>query len=324
MGDPLITVIVPVYKVEKYLDRCVNSIRNQTYSNLEILLVDDGSPDRCGQMCDQYAEQDSRIHVIHKENGGLSSARNAGLDIAKGTYVGFVDSDDWIEQDMYETLYNLLVEGNAQIAACGLQCDYADGSVSYFNPDYPRNSITESFTTLAALREVATAEKITNSVCDKLFAINIFEGHRMKEGIVNEDAQMMHIWLEQVERVIYTPVPYYHYIMTESSITRGAFKLSRFTEAEVSRERMAYYQEKYPEILRYVKVKHIDICLNIYFESANMDQAICQRNELKRELRSLFSVSIFLPMKNKVKIKYLLFLVSPYLYSVLMNIRHRR
>ena len=97
MSKPLITVIVPVYKVEKYLEKCVKSILNQTYENLEIILVDDGSPDNCGNMCDELAKQDSRIRVIHKSNGGLSSARNAGLDVMTGEYVGFVDSDDYID-----------------------------------------------------------------------------------------------------------------------------------------------------------------------------------------------------------------------------------
>ena len=106
-GNPLISVIVPVYKVEEYLARCVDSILGQTYRNLEILLVDDGSPDRCGVMCDEYASRDSRIRVIHKENGGLSSARNAAIDVARGEYIGFVDSDDWIEPETYEALLDM-------------------------------------------------------------------------------------------------------------------------------------------------------------------------------------------------------------------------
>lgn len=108
MNQPeLISIIVPVYKVEKYLDKCVESIVEQTYKNLEIILVDDGSPDNCSAMCDEWAQKDSRIKVIHKENGGLSSARNAGLDACTGDYIGFVDSDDWIEPDMYEYLLNI-------------------------------------------------------------------------------------------------------------------------------------------------------------------------------------------------------------------------
>lgn len=119
--EPLISVIVPVYKVEQYLDECVQSIINQTYKNLEIILVDDGSPDRCPEMCDEYARQDSRIKVIHKPNGGLSSARNVGIDIARGEYIGFVDSDDYIAHDMYEKLYKAF-EGTEKIFA--VKCNY--------------------------------------------------------------------------------------------------------------------------------------------------------------------------------------------------------
>lgn len=125
--EPLISVIVPVYKVEQYLDECVQSIINQTYKNLEIILVDDGSPDRCPEMCDEYARQDSRIKVIHKENGGLSSARNAGLDVATGEYIGFVDSDDFIDKEMYEKLLNAFKGGEAIFAAKCNHIRFANG-----------------------------------------------------------------------------------------------------------------------------------------------------------------------------------------------------
>lgn len=117
--EPLISVIVPVYNVEKYLDKCVDSIVNQTYKNLEIILVDDGSPDNCPKMCDNWAKKDKRIKVIHKENGGVSSARNVGIDNAKGEYIGFVDSDDWTEKKYIQKLYEVLIQENADIALCG-------------------------------------------------------------------------------------------------------------------------------------------------------------------------------------------------------------
>ena len=118
MEEELISIIVPVYKVEKYLDKCINSIVSQTYKNLEVILVDDGSPDSCGKMCDEWTKKDTRIKVIHKENGGLSDARNFGLDCAKGKYIQFVDSDDYIEKDMIEFLYKNLKENNADISIC--------------------------------------------------------------------------------------------------------------------------------------------------------------------------------------------------------------
>ena len=127
----LISVIVPIYNVEKYLDRCVDSIINQTYKNLEIILVDDGSPDNCLAICDSWAEKDRRIKVIHKENGGVSSARNSALDIASGDYIGFVDSDDWIEPDMYEILIKNAKKYDADISRCAGLLDYCDRSEEY-------------------------------------------------------------------------------------------------------------------------------------------------------------------------------------------------
>ena len=119
--NPLISVIVPIYNVEKYLDKCIESIVNQTYKNLEIILVDDGSPDNCPAMCDAWAEKDSRIKVVHKENGGAGSARNAGLDVSSGEYIGFVDGDDYIDSDFYETLINKSRNGYYDIVTCGFK-----------------------------------------------------------------------------------------------------------------------------------------------------------------------------------------------------------
>ena len=126
--QPLISVIVPIYNVEKYLDRCVGSIINQTYKNLEIILVDDGSPDNCPQMCDDYAKKDSRIKVVHKENGGLSDARNAGMKVATGEYVSFIDSDDYISLDFYETLLETIVDNDSDIVECSVVKFYEDNS----------------------------------------------------------------------------------------------------------------------------------------------------------------------------------------------------
>ena len=132
---PLISVIVPIYNVEKYLDRCVDSIINQTYKNLEIILVDDGSPDNCPQMCDDYAKKDSRIKVVHKENGGLSDARNVGMEVATGEYVSFIDSDDYISLDFYETLLETIVDNDSDIVECGVVKFYEDNSFDKYSDD---------------------------------------------------------------------------------------------------------------------------------------------------------------------------------------------
>ena len=129
MSQPLISVIVPIYKVEEYLDRCVESLINQTYKNLEIILVDDGSPDNCPQMCEAWAQKDSRIKVVHKENGGLSDARNAGFEVATGDIISFIDSDDWIEPEMFETMLSQMEKDDSDIVSCGVNWVEENGSV---------------------------------------------------------------------------------------------------------------------------------------------------------------------------------------------------
>ena len=133
--NSLISVIVPIYNVEKYLDRCVESIINQTYKNLEIILVDDGSPDNCTQMCDDYAKKDSRIRVVHKENGGLSDARNAGMEVATGEYVSFIDSDDYISLDFYETLFQTMIDNDSDIVECSVVKFYENGKFDEYSDD---------------------------------------------------------------------------------------------------------------------------------------------------------------------------------------------
>jgi len=138
----LISIIIPIYNVEKYLKQCIDSIINQTYINLEIILVDDGSTDNCGKICDEYGLKDNRIKVIHKQNGGLSSARNAGLDIAKGEYIGFIDSDDYVEKDMYENMYNTALKTNTKLVIC----NWSVGNTGKWikNKNFPKKNILTS------------------------------------------------------------------------------------------------------------------------------------------------------------------------------------
>lgn len=321
MSQPLISVIVPVYKVEKYLARCVESIRSQTHENLEIILVNDGSPDRCGEMCDALAAEDSRIRVVHKENGGLSSARNAGLDVMTGDYVGFVDSDDWIEPDMYGTLLRLISTSGLRIAACGMVADHRDGRSFYTNPAWPTDRREAVFTLEEALVELTKHEKITNSVCDKLFHRSVFESIRMTVGTVNEDFEIMPHCLEKAGGAACTPAPMYHYVMTGSSIMRGRFKASRFTESDMSRKRAAYYGEKYPHLQLHALAGHAEICLNLIFFSEGVPECREQRQTLIKELSTVMTKPVFRLLSRKNQIKYLLCRISPWLYSRFMRAR---
>ncbi len=206
----MISIVVPVYRVEPYLEQCLDSILSQTYRDIEILLIDDGSPDRCGEICDRYAEADPRIRVFHTENRGLSAARNLGIDHAKGEYLGFVDSDDWIEPDMYERLLHAAEESRADIAVCGRFREYPDQSRILL----PEARVLEREAAVRAL----VLHEIKNASWDKLYRRACFDGVRFPVGRVNEDVSTTYRTFLQAERVVSIAVPLYHYRMRKGSI----------------------------------------------------------------------------------------------------------
>lgn len=323
MDQPLISVIVPVYKAEKYLEKCVQSICSQTYRNLEIILVDDGSPDRCGELCDTFAKEDSRIRVFHKENGGQSSARNLGLDNMTGEYVTFVDSDDWIEPDMYSHLYALIREHNAQIACCGVCMDYANGRVSHFNHLYPGDNQLRVYTTIEALRETLQNFRITYSPCDKLYHKDCFIGLRMTEGKIYEDMEILPKWIERAQTVVYDPSPKYHYIMTDSSTIRGTYNLRRMAEADVAQEKAEDYKIRYPELYNEAMGRYIAICLNIIHLSKGITECAERRMQLIAEMKGSLPKDALQTLSKKERLKLSVLRISVFAYELMMCIYDR-
>ena len=215
MNKDLISVIVPVYKVEKYLNRCVDSIINQTYKNLEIILVDDGSPDNCGKICDDYAKLDKRIKVIHKKNGGLSDARNAGLSVAKGKYIGFVDSDDYISENMYEILYKELVKNKADISIC--KYIYFKNKIPEFTTDYEITSYTNKEAILELIK--IKQRKIQDYAWNKLYKRKLFKKIRYPKNFVFEDIGTTYLLFYEAKKIINIDCILYAYYDNSNSIT---------------------------------------------------------------------------------------------------------
>ena len=315
MSNPLITVIVPVYKAESCLERCVNSIRNQTYTHLEIILVDDGSPDQSGRICDAFAREDSRIRVFHKENGGQSSARNMGLDHMTGEYVTFVDSDDWIDSEMYAHLIDLIKAYETKIACCGIHVDFADGTKGFFNSQYPANQEICVFSKIDALREIMKNARITYSLCDKLFHRDIFSSIRMTVGKINEDTEILPKCIEEAGRLVYDPRPFYHYIMTPVSTTRGPFTLRRFTVADVTREKAEDYRVRYPELYPDAMAEYYTICIDKIMQSRNVASCKQKRDEIIASLRKPWVPGSFSMLSTEMKIKLAALRISPRLFD---------
>lgn len=225
MGD-LISIIVPVYNVESYLKQCIDSILAQSYKNLEIILVDDGSTDRSGQICDQYAEKDSRIHVVHKANGGLSSARNAGLKICHGDYLGFVDSDDYIDPDMYKVLLDNLFQEDADISACEFYWTYSDYTESSGNENayfiFPGKEAAKSLFVHSKTFSIGVKRVVWN----KLYRRNVFfpgKGNNIifPEKKFGEDNYVTPMVLYHARRVVYSGRNLYFYRQREGSLVHS-------------------------------------------------------------------------------------------------------
>ena len=247
MCKPIISVIVPVYRVEPYLRKCVDSILDQTYQNLEVILVDDGSPDNCGTICDAYAALDRRVKVIHKDNGGLSSARNAGLDAMTGAYVGFVDSDDWIEPRMYEELLSLMTHFDAQMALGGVADEMLrDGTiVTVKTSDYGHTPFAED--SVCAIKRFFQGSW---AAWDKLYQAQLFNGLRFPLGEINEDEAIAVYLLEQTNRVCYTNEIFYHYLRRPESITTTSFHPRKLAWVRHCRENLTFIRERHPELER--------------------------------------------------------------------------
>lgn len=242
-----ISVIVPIYKVEPYLRRCIDSILSQTYKVLEIILVDDGSPDLCGAICDEYAEKNDRIRVIHKENGGLSDARNAGLEICTGEYIAFVDSDDWIEPTMYEKLLDNMLQFDADMSFGGVSDDVEEnGSVRTAKvSDYGETPFAES--NVDAMKRYFLGSW---AAWDKLYKANLFDGIRYPVGEINEDESIALFLLEKCKTVCYTNEIFYHYIkrINSGSITTSSFSHKKLDWYRHCKANLEWIRENHPEL----------------------------------------------------------------------------
>ena len=220
----LISVIIPVYKVEKYLDKCVGSVVAQTYKNLEIILVDDGSPDKCPEMCDAWAKKDARIKVVHKQNGGLGDARNAGLNIASGEFIGFVDSDDWCELSMYEKMMESYQKYCKSIVVCDVWIDWENGWPS----EKKCLGLKSPFWNSVETAEAFYCGELPSWMCNKLFVRSLWNGVRFNAQLY-EDIPIMRSFMNTINGISFTHTLEYHYIQQQKSIVNSSIKESHLT-----------------------------------------------------------------------------------------------
>lgn len=244
MQSLLISVIVPIYKVEKYLNRCVQSIVEQTYDNLEIILVDDGSPDKCPAMCDEWAKRDTRIKVLHKRNGGLSDARNAGLSIATGELVGFVDSDDWISTEMYQLLYEDMAKNDSDISACGVKMVWDDKSLAQMLTPEGNYVLNRQ----EAMKAIIQESILKQPVWYKLYKTKLVRDIPFPVGRCNEDVFWSYQAIGKASMVTVFDAPCYYYFQRKGSIMGNAYSLKRLDILDAKLERLEYMKMNFPEL----------------------------------------------------------------------------
>lgn len=291
MSEPLISVIVPVYNVEKYIAACVDSILAQTYTNLEILLVDDGSTDSSGALCDEYARRDVRVRVIHQENGGLSDARNTGMQSAQGTYFAFVDSDDFIAGDYIAYLYGMIEKHHAQIAVCGYQKVYpGDENSCYGTQTDKHNSVNSEkvYRTEEGLRQLLYQRGMITSAWGRLFDASLFmhtDAIQFPVGKLHEDVAVMYKLFGAADTIVCGDEAKYYYLQRADSIVNQQFDRRRMDYIAFTGECIQFMEDFYPNLRKAAVSRHFSACFELLSCIENNNSYRIEYEQLVNEIK---------------------------------------
>lgn len=314
MNYDLVSIIVPVYNVEQYLEKCINSILCQTCQNIEVILVDDGATDQSGKICDRYSQTDLRVRVIHRENGGLSDARNAGMEAASGGYYMFVDSDDTIAPDTVEKLYLAATEHNCEIAVCNIVRTYDNGTTEPFYHPVDKQTVWAGQQRFETLKQP--------SACNKLFRADLFKDVRFPKGKFYEDTFVYHVLAHKASQIILTGHDGYFYLARRGSILGQPRYTDRYFDfVEAVYTRMTYLLEQ--GIVAYGE----EACLSLYAAAANAEKYIqkTEQNAPKfRQMRSWYKEACRQLMKSpqtgiKQKFRLILLRYFPRIHTILFK-----
>lgn len=294
---PKISLIVPVYNVESYLERCIDSLINQTIKEIEILLIDDGSTDNSGHICDDYAKIDKRIRVIHKKNGGLSDARNRGLEIASGDYIGFVDSDDYVHRDMFQVMYETMFQENCDIVEVGYKEFYEKDTVQV---DITKKSLNVYDKNSAVIRTILDI-KCRNYVWNKLYKKQLWKDIEFPVGKVYEDIFTTHKVISKSNKLVKLDANFYYYYQREGSIVNSKFNLKHHIDHyDAVKDMILFIEKEYPEMLSIAILKYlIDSFISFYMIKENRGSHKNLDNILRNMKKEIVDFSRYLGRENE-------------------------
>lgn len=327
MKQELISVVIPIYNVEKYVEKCVNSVISQTYKNMEIILVDDGSKDKSGEICDSFEKKDKRIKVIHKKNGGLSDARNAGIEIAKGKYISFIDSDDYVSELFIERLYNLCTQNNADIAECAF-IKFEDKSQIKKIEDSTVISVKNNEDVLYDLYR-KESYVVTVVVWNKLYKMDLFNDIRFPKGKINEDEFTTYKLFWKCKKIAITSERLYYYRKNNNSIMGKKFNVNRYDCLEAEEERADFlYENKLMNLYSLCVARYLKRIQEYYYKTIMfIDNSKEYQKMLLQKYRKQYKNT--LQYQNlETKIKNIFFYTSPktcyFIYRIRMSIKNKK
>ena len=317
MKQPLISVIVPVYMVSDYLDRCIKSLIIQKYSNFELILVDDGSPDDCSLKCDEWTEKDARIKVIHKPNGGQAEARNYGMKIARGEFVSFIDSDDYVSDDFLEVLLYNALEYNSDITVCDFSKLYESGEFEKYQDD----RAVSIFFTAEGLSALITENPFHLHVWDKLYKRKVIQDIQYDVGKIHEDVFWLYRCFGSAERIIKINHTLYFYLQRKSSTTGQGYSLKSLDYLDEKWNGLLYVEKNYPELALQAKLNFFGSCMYMmqcvikYMSGSEKRQAIAIIRNYKKKCHLKFKD--IKAVQGSIKKYYYLAKINIYLCSKL-------
>ena len=313
---PLISVIVPIYHVEQYLNRCVESLVNQTYSNFEIILVDDGSPDNCPKMCDDWAKKDFRIKVIHKGNGGLSDARNAGMQIANGDVICFIDSDDWIDLKAFEVMLNVMQDDESDIISCGVKWVDEDGDLLRLVSVNEH----EMLNTHESMQELLHDGKLKQHVWNKLYRRNVIENIPFEKGKYHEDVFWSYQVIGRAKKISVIADSFYNYVQRADSIMGESYSPKRLDALDAMQLRCEYIKTHFPDLFDNSLQNYMGSCL-YHLQLAlhsHQDKAVIHNITERRSSGKQYDFYNSLTGNHKVWMKC--FMTAPILTAKIRNL----